>query len=220
LNGSTRQRIGAESVVLMNPGDVHACNPMDHERWSYRMLYVDVPWLVDIQRDLGVSRYRTFQPFSATTTAQPSLYSGLNRLYDVLTDRQLEPLQKHEAALTFMTAVQLALSPAGYVERRRRHNIARAAEFIRDNYKHSLRLEEISCAAGLSASYLIRAFKEEYGMTPHAYLINCRIEFARSQLRKGRPISAVALEAGFADQAHLQRAFKRIVAATPGQYRG
>ena len=56
-------------------------------------------------------------------------------------------------------------------------------------------------------------------MTPHAYQVNCRIEFSRAQLRKGVPIAAVAAEAGFADQAHLQRTFKRIVAATPGQYR-
>jgi AraC-like DNA-binding protein len=56
-------------------------------------------------------------------------------------------------------------------------------------------------------------------MTPHAYLMNCRIELSRSQLRRGRPIAEVALAAGFADQAHLQRSFKKFVAATPGQYR-
>ena len=67
--------------------------------------------------------------------------------------------------------------------------------------------------------HLIRTFKREYAITPHAYIVNCRIEFSRTQLRKGLPIAAVACEAGFADQAHLQRTFKRIVAATPAQYR-
>jgi AraC-like DNA-binding protein len=56
-------------------------------------------------------------------------------------------------------------------------------------------------------------------MTPHAYLINRRIQYSRAQLRRGTPIAEVALDAGFADQAHLQRTFKRLVAATPGQYR-
>lgn len=219
LNGRTRQRISAGVVVLMNPGDVHACNPIGREGWSYRMLYVDLPWLVNIQRDLGVSRDSNFRPFSITATTKSLLYCGLNRLYGVLIDRQAEPLQKQEAALAYMTAVQLACSPAKHVERRRPRSIARAAELIRDNYKQPLKLKDLCSAAGLSASYLIRAFRDEYGMTPHAYLVNCRIEFARAQLRKGRSIAAVALDAGFADQAHLQRAFKRIVAATPGQYR-
>lgn len=112
LNGRVRQRINAGSVVLMNPGDVHACNPIGHERWSYRMLYVGIPWLVNIQNDLGVSRDRYFRPFSATATTKALLYCGLNQLYGVLIDRQADPLQKHEAALAFMTAVQFALTPA------------------------------------------------------------------------------------------------------------
>jgi AraC-like DNA-binding protein len=117
------------------------------------------------------------------------------------------------------TAINIPLEEHVLSERHRPRSIARAADFIRDNYKQLLKPKDICSAAGLSVSYLIRAFKDEYGMTPHAYLVNCRIEFARSQLRKGRSIAAVALESGFADQAHLQRAFKRFVAATPGQYR-
>ena len=46
-----------------------------------------------------------------------------------------------------------------------------------------------------------------------------RIQRSRAALRDGRPIAEVAQAFGFADQAHLQRAFKRLVAATPGEYR-
>ena len=219
LNGKARERAGAGSVVMMNPGDVHSCNPIHDEPWSYRMLYIDVPWLAGIQQDLGISRNDHFQPFSTTMTMRPELYAGLQRVYDVLADPQAEHLQKHSAALTFMTAVQQALSPTRALPRYGHRGLVRAAEFIRDNYTRSIVLDEICSAAGLSASYLIRAFKDEYGMTPHAYLINCRIEFSRSQLRRGRPIAEVALAAGFSDQAHLQRSFKKFVAATPGQYR-
>jgi AraC-like DNA-binding protein len=219
LNGKARERIGTGSVVVMNPGDAHACNPSHDELWAYRMLYVDVSWLSRIQQDLGISRNH-FRPFSTTSTRQPELYAGLHRLYDVLTDQHAEGLQKHSAALTFMVAVQQALSPAQALPHHGHRGLQRAAEFIRYNYARSLKLDEISSAANLSPSYLIRAFKEKYGLTPHAYLTNCRIEFARSQLRRGRPIAEVALAAGFADQAHLQRSFKRLVAATPGQYRG
>jgi len=219
LNGKTRQCIGAGSVVVMNPGDAHACNPSDDELWSYRMLYVEVPWLIGIQQDLGISRNHHFRPFSTTATAQPRLYTGLDRLYDVLTDEQAECLEKHSAALAFMAAVQQALNPAPDLPRHGHRGLVRAAEFIRDNHARSLKLDEICSAADLSPSYLIRAFKDKYGLTPHAYLTNCRIEFSRSELRRGRPIAEVALAAGFSDQAHLQRSFKKLVAATPGQYR-
>ncbi|MFL6605555.1 MAG: AraC family transcriptional regulator [Steroidobacteraceae bacterium] len=219
LNGKTRERIGAGTVVVMNPGDAHACNPSHDELWSYRMLYVDVPWLIGIQQDLGISANHRFRPFSTTATMQPELYAGLHRLYQILTDEQAERLQKHSAVLTFMAEVQQALSPAPTVPRHGHHGLVRAAEFIRHNRTRSLKLEEICAAANLSPSYLIRGFKDKYGLTPHAYLTNCRIEFSRSQLRRGRPIAEVALAAGFSDQAHLQRTFKKLVAATPGQYR-
>jgi AraC-like DNA-binding protein len=218
-NGRTLERIGAGSVVVMNPGDAHACNPIDHQPWSYRMVYIDVAWLADIQRDLRVSRIDQFQPFSTTLTTQPALYLGLNRLYDVLVDRQAEHLQKHSTAVAFMMEVQQTLSSAQDLPPHRHRGLVRAVEFIRDNYTRTIKLDEICSASGLSASYLIRAFGKEYGMTPHAFLTNCRIEFCRAQLRRGRPIADVALAAGFSDQAHLQRSFKKLVAATPGQYR-
>jgi AraC-like DNA-binding protein len=220
LNGKTRQHIGPGSVVVMNPGDAHACNPSHDERWSYHMLYVDVPWLSRIQQDLGASANQDFQPFLTTAISHPRLYDGLQRLYDLLTDRQAECLQKHSAALTFMTEVHQALSPKPALLLRLGHRgLERAAEFIRQHHARSLKLDEICSAAQLSPAYLIRAFKARYGLTPHAYLTNCRVEFSRAQLRRGRPIAEVAAAAGFADQAHLQRSFKRLVAATPGQYR-
>jgi len=219
LNGRTQQHIGAGTVVLMNPGDAHACNPERGGPWAYRMLYFDVAWLTGIQRDLGSGGHAEFRPFLAVSTTQPGLYAALYRLYDVLTDRQVDSLEKHCAALAFMTTVQQALSPVPESPSHGHRGLARAAEFIRDNYARSIKLEEICAAADLSASYLIRAFNVKYGMTPHAYVTNCRIEFSRSQLRRGRPIAEVALAAGFSDQAHLQRSFKRLVAATPGQYR-
>ncbi|MBM0106580.1 AraC family transcriptional regulator [Steroidobacter sp. S1-65] len=219
LNGKTRQAIGAGTVVLMNPGDAHACNPDGSGPWSYRMLYFDVSWLTAIQQTLGSSCSDGFGPFLATATTDPSLYAGLYRLHDVLTDPQADSLKKHCEAQAFMTTVQQVLSPAPSSPSHRHRGLARAAEFIRDNYMRSIKLEEICAAADLSPSYLIRAFDDKYGMTPHAYVTNCRIEFSRSQLRRGRPIAEVALAAGFSDQAHLQRSFKRLVAATPGQYR-
>jgi AraC-like DNA-binding protein len=81
-------------------------------------------------------------------------------------------------------------------------------------------LDDLCQVSGLSASHLIRCFKARYGMTPHAYLNNHRINRAKGLLRHGYPLAETALAAGFADQAHFQRVFKRLTAATPGTYAG
>ncbi|NPT55501.1 helix-turn-helix domain-containing protein [Paraburkholderia sp. 5N] len=219
VNRHASEWIGAGAVVMMNPDDVHACNPVADERWSYWMLHVDVDWLKVLQHDLGFSDNHAFRAFSQTMTTDPALFDGLNRLYATLIDDDREPMRKESAALTFFSEVQQKLNPAPLPAYDASGQLARAAEFIAENCTRPLKLEDVCKAAELSASHLIRAFKQRYGMTPHAYLINRRIQYSRAQLRRGYPIADVALDAGFSDQAHLQRTFKRLVAATPGQYR-
>lgn len=220
LNGHAQERIGAGMVVLMNPEDVHACNPLDDQPWSYRMMYLDVAWLTRLQHELGFSQNQDFRAFCAIMSTDPVLYAGLNRLYATLVDPEADTLHKHSAAIEFFAGVQQRLNPAPALTKDSNLKLQRAAEFISEHCTRSLSLEDICLAADLSASYLIRAFKAHYGMTPHAYLINRRLQFGRAQLKLGHRIADVALEAGFADQAHFQRAFKRFHAATPRQYRG
>ncbi|SEN17536.1 AraC-type DNA-binding protein [Pseudomonas sp. ok272] len=220
LHEQSAFEVQAGTVVLMNPGDVHACNPIDDQPWSYRMLFIDAPWLTDLQHQLGFSAQLDFRRFATTHTTDGELFEGLNQLYAVLIDDQASTLHKHSAVVAYFTDVQIKLNPAQVSVREPNFKLERAADYIRDHCTQAVKLEEICAAADLSPSYLIRAFKQHYGMTPHAYLVNRRIQFAREQLRQGRLIADVALEAGFADQAHFQRAFKQHLAATPGQYRG
>jgi AraC-like DNA-binding protein len=221
LNRHAREWIGAGAVVMMNPDDVHACNPVAGERWSYHMLHVDVGWFTKLQHELGFNENHAFRAFSQIVTLDTALFDGLNRLCSILTgsDVDMDTLRKQSAVITFFSNVQQTLNPASLPEHETNGQLARAAEFIAENCTQALKLDDVCEAAGLSASHLIRAFKQRYGMTPHAYLINRRIQYSRAQLRRGAPIADVALDAGFADQAHLQRTFKRLVAATPGQYR-
>ncbi|WP_207477857.1 helix-turn-helix transcriptional regulator [Arenibaculum pallidiluteum] len=211
--GGARHEVAAGAVVLMNPDEVHACNPLGDLPWSYRMLYVDPGWLAEVQERAE------FQPLGPAVSTSPALHAALNRLFDVLFDATTGAPAKNDAATAFFAALDGRL--AGKDEGTAGHlALSRAADFIAMNCTRPLRLEEIAEASGLSPSYLVRAFKARYGLTPHAYQTNRRIRFGQQELRRGRPIVEVALEAGFADQAHFQRVFKRHVAATPGQYAG
>jgi len=218
-NAARTQQVGAGAVVVMNPGDAHACNPRGDERWGYVMLHVEAGWLARLQRELGVAGGDELRPFATTALRDPSLHAGLLALHATLVDAHAEPLEREGAAVAFFTAMQRALAPAPAPREAAHRGLARAADFIRAHCTRALRLEELCAVAGLSSSQLIRGFRRRYGMTPHAFVVDRRIEHARAALRGGRPIAEAALDAGFADQAHLQRAFKRAVAATPGQYR-
>ncbi|WP_440814006.1 AraC family transcriptional regulator [Pseudomonas syringae] len=219
LHEKTSQRIAAGTVVLMNPGDVHACNPIHDQPWSYLMFYVDSRWLGDLQRDTGLATALTFKPLPQTHSNDPALFNALTALYDTLIDARTDVLHKQCAAVSFFVLMQTTLDAGSAIADKPSTRITRAAEYINDNFTRAIKLADICDAASLSASYLIRSFEQHYHMTPHAYLLNRRIQHARTQLKNGRLIADVALETGFADQAHFQREFKKHMAATPGQYR-
>lgn len=80
LNRHAREWVGAGAVVMMNPDDVHACNPVAGERWSYRMLHVDVAWFTKLQHELGFNENHAFRAFSQIMTLDTALFDGLNRL--------------------------------------------------------------------------------------------------------------------------------------------
>ena len=215
LNQRSLQEVGPGSLVLMNPEEVHACNPIADQPWSYLMFYLDTDWLRSQQEEAGLGS--EFRPFDMTASRDPLLYQGLQHLHHQLVQAP-DPLAREVACHLFSRQLLARLTPARWDDRPPQH-LQRAAELMQDDSASPLSLLQLSAVAGLTPSHFVRAFSQHYGMTPHAYLLDRRIRHARTLLKQGQPLAEVALASGFADQAHFQRQFKRRVAATPGQYR-
>jgi AraC-like DNA-binding protein len=64
-----------------------------------------------------------------------------------------------------------------------------------------------------------RRFRRLYGVAPDTFRLLSQLNLARGLLRQGAPIASVAAEAGFSDQSHLGRCFRRTFGVTPGRYR-
>ena len=98
--------------------------------------------------------------------------------------------------------------------------VLRAVELMRRRMTDSLSLEELAHAAGLSPFHFARQFKLATGHPPHDYLIRLRVDRAQEIMRRERDwtMAAVAQDAGFADQSHMARHFKRVLGVTPRQF--
>ncbi len=96
----------------------------------------------------------------------------------------------------------------------------RVNAYIRDTLDGDLSLARLSEIARLSTFHFVREFKRTIGLSPHAYVIRCRIEEARRLLRATRlPIAEVALRVGFGSQSSLTSAFRRFTGLTPAVFR-
>lgn len=98
--------------------------------------------------------------------------------------------------------------------------LRRCVEFIETHLEGNLRLNDLAREAGISTSHLIRSFRQSTGKTPYQFLLQQRVERARSLIRDHRvPLTEIALASGFADQHHLARVFRRFTGVTPSGYR-
>lgn len=89
-------------------------------------------------------------------------------------------------------------------------------DYIQDHLADDLTLGELARSVSMSVSHFRAQFKQSLGITPHQFLIQCRIERAKQLLTAGNlPINDVALSVGFADQSHLTRHMRRLLGITP-----
>lgn len=100
------------------------------------------------------------------------------------------------------------------------HHLRRAIEYIEDNCARSIRLEELAGLSGLSPAYFCHAFKMTTGVPPHRWQMRARVNRAKHMLENTNlTLSATAAAAGFSDQAHLTRVFRRFSGVTPQVWR-
>jgi AraC-like DNA-binding protein len=96
----------------------------------------------------------------------------------------------------------------------------RICEYINSNLDQNIGLEALAEMAGLSTHHFARAFKQTVGIPPHGYVLQRRIDHAQQMLRNtDLPMSEIALSAGFSDQSHLARHFRRITGMSPSVVR-
>jgi AraC family transcriptional regulator len=98
--------------------------------------------------------------------------------------------------------------------------IQRIQAYVEENLNRNVSVTELANVVHLGPSHFRRAFKRCLGVSPHAYIIERRVRRAQElMLATDLPLSEIALQVGFADQAHLTTRFHRRIGKTPGAWR-
>lgn len=166
--------------------------------------------------DLGITEGAVF--FDKLLVWSPSMFQALSVL-DRCLRMKSTPL---EIQTSYCTALEMVLGHA----RRPPRNLAeaglRAARQARDilhaRFKEPVTLAALAKDSGVSTFHLVRTFRRQFGLPPHAYQNHLRVAQARRLLRQGQSMSRVAVEVGFTDQSHLNRHFTRAFGMTPSAW--
>lgn len=216
LNG-VREHAPAGSVCFVHPGEVHDGEPAG-EGYAYRMSYPSIGMLMEVGDELsgkrGAPRFRT------AVQHDPDLAARFGAAHHAL-EVSGQALMADEGMLGVLAEMMrryadIAIRPVGTSEP---DGVGRAMSYLDAHYAEDIDLAHLSEVADLPRFRLIRAFRRDTGLTPHAFLVDRRVRAAREMLADGAKPADVAARSGFYDQAHLTRAFKARIGVTPGAYR-
>ena len=117
----------------------------------------------------------------------------------------------------FIDPSAIALTPSNGLSRER---LQRVRDYVEAHLDEDLSLTMLADIACLSPYHFSRSFKQSIGVGPQRYVIQRRLERAKTLLQRTRePLALIALEAGFGDQSHFTTIFRREMGVTPGRFR-
>jgi AraC-like DNA-binding protein len=207
------------TVCVVPPGEVHTGHPVPRQPWHYRAMYPSAAAFVALGEAVGLKN-GDLPVFPALFMADAQLADrfvrGHRRLEtepdalarDALVgDLLMAVLQRHAIGARGSTPM---VPPVDAVRR--------AVEYIHDHSARPITLQHLAAAAGVSRYAILRAFRRSLGMPPYALVTQVRVEHAKRLLRHGVSIASASHQAGFADQSHMTRHFKRLLGVTPGAF--
>ena len=135
-------------------------------------------------------------------------------------DHRADELARTIAACLRQTTEEPNQKAAERDPRLSRDVLRRAIRFVNDNLDSKLKWDEIASDVGLDPFTFGRGFKLSTGMTPHQYIIRCRLRRAMRLLaREELTLADIALEVGCSCQSHLTTLFRKHLGTTPGAFR-
>lgn len=199
------------TLTCVPAGLVHANHWNDVEG---RVLLIEFahPWLERLRGGTSVLNH-------------PAVYEGGPLVW--LSRRLVEEFRQHDdvsplamEGLVLEILTECSRARAETLDMRPPRWLDRVHELIRDRFSVNLSLSEIAAVAGISADHLARSFRWFHGCTIGEYVRRLRVEFACRRLATSDlSLVQVALEAGFSDQSHFTKTFKRYMRVTPAAFR-
>jgi AraC-like DNA-binding protein len=211
---------GPGSLNVLAPGEVHTGAAAAAEGWTYRNIYL-APEAVSAALRQFNWQENPHPTFCRPNIASERAWRAMDQAFRLLNSGQ----ERLKVDTIFLLALRVVFEE-GAVQRPGSHGLPRdstvvnrARQYLQEHYRENITLDELAEVARVSPYYLIRRFRKEVGLPPHAYQLQLRLQSAKADLKSTAPLAGIAVQHGFFDQCHFHRHFKRAFGVTPGQYR-
>lgn len=216
-HGGADQHAGPGTLALINPDTTHTGRAGAPEGWRYAAVYPS-PDLVAAIAAETTGIYGT-PGFVRPVLEDPYAVALVHRVLRAADEgNALAADTLLRVAVTRLLRLNGGPLPQRAVRTAGARTAARARAVLEERLADPPSLERLAGDLGTGPFALLRAFRDAYGMPPHAWLTDARVRAARRLLDAGTAPAEAAVAVGFTDQPHLNRHFARIVGVPPGAY--
>ena len=217
--GATRLSAPGQ-VVVLHPDEAHDGRAGSDAGFGYRIVYVAPIKIAEAARslcDAGVPLPFVGEPVLANATLAKAVTDAFQSF-----PAALEPLAI-DALIEGLTRGLIEADPS--IRRKPRRvacdlrGLERARRYLDAEKTRIVTSAELEAISGHDRFALARQFREAYGTSPYRYMLMRRLDWVRREIRSGKALAEIAIDAGFADQPHLTRMFKAAYGLSPAQFR-
>ncbi|GLS39069.1 AraC family transcriptional regulator [Mesorhizobium tianshanense] len=201
-------------IIVLHPDELHDGGAGTEDGLRYRMLYLEPSLVLDCLGTVGASLPFVRDAVVTDPVFRTRLLSALGPL-----DQKLDDLFVTDFIAQLMQSlVRHASLPARPIPRTAWRAASLARDYLQENVFRIVRSEELEAITGLDRYALSRHFRAAFSTSPHRFLLMRRLQRARRMIEASEPMAQIAITAGFSDQSHFIRHFKKAFGVTPGRW--
>jgi AraC-like DNA-binding protein len=212
-SGRGQVEAGPGNLITCNPGEVHDGMPIGGAR-AWKMLYLAPQVVREIVADIREGAEEEFVFVNPVIDTREHARAFL-AAYGAMTASDSDAVSAQERVILLLARLLQRQPSAPSLCAR---ELARAKSRIDDDPAAPITLAELAREADMSRFQTVRAFTRLTGLTPHAYILQRRLDVARSMIARGATLADASAASGFADQSHFNRTFVRRYGLTPGAF--
>jgi len=201
--------------ILIPPGTIHLCRPDDLRRYKFTLLYIDPNWLETAFKINPAGIKPRIRAIDQQTLEEKDRFLAAFKTGG-------DPLDIESLAILFLgnfMSGNFDMQDLKPPSTQSRAELEKVRHYMDQNFSDQVQLDDLSLISGMTKFSLLRQFKAQYQLSPHAYLINKRIHLARQLLLEGKTVAHTAAACGFFDQSHFVKTFRQYVGMAPMDYK-
>ncbi len=212
--GSQNISLSNDSIAIFNPNIIHKAQNTTTKVSGYWVIYFDRNWCIDIQKELfNIDKFILIDQNIIKDIEQYIYFLNLCKTIYYNNNISYEDELKQ-----FIIEIFLKYCNLESIDNKSLAVLEDIKQFITKNIDQSIRLEDIAIHSGYSTNHIIKLFNKYYGITPNAFILNQKVNYAKMNMIKHNcDLATISTQSGFYDQSHFCKNFKKVFGISPNK---